>query len=64
MRTEYINILKDNGKCDCLLILAPDKKTKVKLEKEVNKNIPPEISYKICLVSELLNDPYEVISSG
>lgn len=57
IKTEYLNVKKDLDKCDLLLILCPDKKTKDKLEKELYQKIPKDPKINICIVHQLLNKP-------
>jgi len=61
IKTEYLNVQKDLGKCDLILIACPDKKTKDNLEKELYKKIPRNEKIRICPVHELLNKPEDLI---
>lgn len=63
VRTESINIQKDEGKCDILIIVTPDKKTKIKLDKELRKQTHPGNNVKTCVVSKILNKPQEIINA-
>jgi hypothetical protein len=64
IKTEHINVQKDLGKCDVLIIVTPDKKTKDKLDKELYKKIDTNEKVKTCVVHELLNDPENVINQS
>jgi len=61
MKTEFMNVQKDSDKCDVLIIVTPDKKTKDKLYRELYKKIEPSENLKTCVVHELLNDPEKLI---
>ncbi len=61
MRTEFLNVQKDMDKCDVLVIVTPDKKTKEKLNKELFKIVEAYKKLKTCVVYELLNDPEKII---
>ncbi|HEC66933.1 MAG TPA: hypothetical protein ENI23_16785 [bacterium] len=61
IRTEYLNVQKDAEKCDFLVIVTPDKKTKDKLDKELYKEIEPSEYLTTCIVHELLNHPEKII---
>ena len=61
IKTEYLNVQKDKEKCDFLIIVTPDKKTKDKLDRELYKEIEPDQNLTICIVHELLNHPEKVI---
>ena len=63
IKTEVINIKKDWGKCDVLIIVTPDKKTRDKLQSELYKKVKPNEKLKICIAHELLNDPDKIIGS-
>lgn len=62
IRTEYLNVQKDEGKCDFLIIVTPDRKTKDKLDRELYKEIDPSENLTTCVVRELLNHPEKIIS--
>lgn len=62
IKTEYVNVQKDKGKCDFLVIVTPDKKTKTKLDSELIKEIEPSEKLKTCVVYELLNHPEKIIT--
>lgn len=64
VRTEYLNVQKDMGKCDFLIIVTPDKKTKNKLDNELSKIIEINRSFTTCIVHELLNHPENIISKS
>jgi hypothetical protein len=64
IKTEFRNVRKDIDKCDVLIIVTPDKKTKEKLVKELFKKIKPDEKLKICVVHELLNDPEKIINKS
>lgn len=55
MQTEHINVLKNIDKCDLIMIVCPDKKTKQKLEKVLYRKIPRNEKVKICAIHELLD---------
>lgn len=63
IKTEHINVRKNQGKCDILIIATPDKKTKVKLEKELYRKVKPHKTLKTCVVYELLNHPEKIIKN-
>jgi len=60
-KTEHINIKKDLDHCDIIVLVCVDKKSKQKLEKELEGKISDNDKIKICVVHELLNDPEKVI---
>ena len=62
MKTEFINVQKDIDKCDFLIITAPDKKTKIKLDAELYKKVEPSKNLKTCVVHELINHPEKIIT--
>ena len=62
MRTEFLNVQKDMDKCDVIIIVTPDKKTKEKLNKELFKQVEANKKLKTCVVYELLNDPEKIIN--
>ena len=62
IQTEYLNVQKDAEKCDFLVIVTPDKKTKDKLDKELYKKIEPSENLTTCVVYELLNHPEKIIA--
>ena len=64
IKTEHINVQKDLGKCDVLIIATPDKKTKDKLDKEIYKKIDANEKVRTCVVHELLNDPEKLVKSA
>ncbi len=64
IRTEHFNIQKDMDKCDILLIVCPDAKTKGKLEKHLGKQMLPNPRIRICAVHELFNKTRELISNA
>ena len=61
IKTEYLNVQKNKGKCDFLIIVTPDKKTKDKLDRELYQNIEPDKKLTTCVVHELLNHPEKII---
>lgn len=61
MRTEYLNFQKNRDYCDLVIITAPDKKIKAKLDSELYKKIEPSKKLKTCVVHELLNQPEKII---
>lgn len=61
IRTEIINIQKDIDKCDVLIIVTPDKKTKDKLDRKLSGKIDSSQNVKTCVVHELLNHPEKLI---
>ena len=61
IKTEYLNVHKDKEKCDFLIIVTPDKKTKDKLDRELYKEIEPDQNLTTCVVYELLNHPEKLI---
>jgi hypothetical protein len=61
-RTEYINVNKDIDKCDCLVLVCPDKATKDRLKKEIDKRMSLTPNIRICLVHQLLNRPEDILS--
>ena len=61
IKTEYLNVQKDKEKCDFLIIVTPDKKTKDKLDRELYKEIEPYQNLTTCVVHELLNHPEKLI---
>lgn len=61
VRSEYLNVRKDKGKCDFLIIAAPDKKTKDKLDQELFKEVDKSKDLTTCVVYELLTHPEKVI---
>lgn len=63
MKTEHINVQKDIDKCDALVVVAPDKKTKGKLETALYQKIEQDPKLKTCVVHELLNAPENIISN-
>ncbi len=62
IKTEFINVQKDLDKCDVLIIVTPDKKSKEKLNRELYKKIKPNRKLKTCVVHELLNDSEKIIN--
>ena len=64
MKTEFINVQKDIDKCDLIIITAPDKKTKIKLDAELYKKVESSKKLKTCVVHELLNHPEKIISKS
>lgn len=61
-RTEHQNFLKDKDGCDLVVIAAPDRKTKAKLDKELKKKIGSHDKLKTCVVHELLTHPESIIT--
>jgi len=61
LKTEHLNFSKDKDYCDLVIITTPDKKTKIKLERELYKKIEPSKKLKTCIVHELLNQPEKII---
>lgn len=64
IKTEYVNTQKDEGKCDFLIIVTPDKKTKDKLDRELYKKIEPNEKLTTCVIYELLNHPEKIITKS
>ena len=61
MKTEYLNFQKDKDYCDLVIIATPDKKAKIKLDKELYKKIEPHRKLNTCVVHELLTQPEKII---
>ena len=60
----FINVHKDIDKCDLVIITAPDKKTKIKLDAELYKKVESSKKLKTCVVHELLNHPEKIITKS
>ena len=60
-QTEHNNVRKDHDKCDFIVIVTPDKKTKMRLDQELYKKIKPSHNLTTCVVHEILNHPEKII---